>query len=105
MVSLLGRLLHVEVPGFQEARLADATLNELVPVEYRADAVVVFTEVKPEGKAEGEAAALLKILARRGFTLTTDQRRQVLECTDLGLLEQWLDRALSASSADELVTK
>jgi hypothetical protein len=261
-------LLHVEVPGFREARLADATLNELVPVEYRADAVVVFTEDKPvfgviieaqlqrdddklftwplyavgarerhrcpfvvivvtpdpatatwaartveigggvrywplvigpdgipkivdrdqarrepqlallsvmahghgdvetasaiggaaawailpfpeeqrllysllieanlseaarkaiemqsgfdkfftdaqrrtierakaEGRAEGEAMALLKILARRGVTLTADQRRQVLECTDVGRLEQWIDRALSATSADEILT-
>jgi hypothetical protein len=45
--DLLGQLLHIDVPGFREARLADATLNELVPVEYRADAVVVFTEDKP----------------------------------------------------------
>jgi hypothetical protein len=45
--ELLGRLLHVEVPSFLEARLADATLNELAPVEYRADAVVVFTQDKP----------------------------------------------------------
>jgi len=264
--DLLGELLHIDVPGFSEARLADATLNELVPVEYRADAVVVFTDDKPvfgaiveaqlqrdddklftwplyavgarerhrcpfvvivvtpdpatatwaaravelgggvrywplvigpdgipkitdrdqarrepqltvlsvlahgqadvetataigaaaawailpfpedqrllyslliesnlsdaarkaiemqpgldkfftetqrrnyergkaEGKAEGEAAALLKILMRRGLTLTADQRRHIVECTDLVMLEHWLDRALTASSIEEL---
>lgn len=40
--SLLRDLLHVEVPHFIEARLTEATLNQLVPVEYYADAVVLF---------------------------------------------------------------
>jgi len=40
--SLLRDLLHVDVPRFDEARLTEATLNELVPVEYHADAVVLF---------------------------------------------------------------
>ena len=42
--SLLRELLGVHVPRFTEARLAEATLNELVPVEYYADAVVVFDD-------------------------------------------------------------
>ena len=45
--ELLGRVLHIEVPDFQDVRLVEATLNEIVPVEYRADAVVVFTEQAP----------------------------------------------------------
>jgi hypothetical protein len=45
--DLLGQVLNIKVPPFTEARLAEATLNELVPVEYRADAVVVFAEQKP----------------------------------------------------------
>ena len=193
---MLGQLLDIKVPHFTEARLADVTLNELVPVEYRADAVVVFTEDKPvtdhdrarrepqlavlsvmahgqgnvetaaaigsaaawailpfpedqrllyslliesnlseaarkaiemqpglekffsetqrrnyeqgraegkaEGRLEGEAMALLKILARRGLTLTADQRRDIIACTDLALLGRWLDRSLSVGSAEEL---
>jgi hypothetical protein len=42
--SLLRDLLHVEVPHFTEARLTEATLNQLVPVEYHADAVVLFID-------------------------------------------------------------
>lgn len=58
---------------------------------------------KAKGKAEGEAAALLKILARRGLTLTAEQRRRIMGCTDLAMLEHWLDRVLSVSSAAELL--
>jgi hypothetical protein len=265
--DLLDRLLDVEVPAFTEARLAEATLNKLVPVEYRADAVVVFTERKPvfgaiieaqlqrddnklytwplyavgarerhrcpfvvivvtpdpatatwaartvdigggvrfwplvvgpegipkvtdheqarrepqlavlsvmahgqgdvetataiadaattgisqlsedqrllyslliqsnlstaarkaiemhprlekfltetqrqqlqqsraEGRAEGEATALLKILAQRGLELTPEQRRRITECTELAVLERWIDRSLSAGSIDEVL--
>jgi hypothetical protein len=46
---------------------------------------------------------LLKILARRGLTLTTEQRRRIIGCTDLAMLEGWLDGALSVSSAAELL--
>jgi hypothetical protein len=45
--DLLRELLHVEVPKFTEARLAEATLTELVPTEYHADAVVLLVDGKP----------------------------------------------------------
>jgi flagellar biosynthesis/type III secretory pathway protein FliH len=59
-------------------------------------------EGKALGKAEGKAEALLKILMRRGFTLTAEQRRHIVECIDLAMLEHWLDRALTVGSAEEL---
>jgi hypothetical protein len=59
-------------------------------------------EAKAEGKAQGVAAALLKILMRRGLALTAEQRRRITGCTDLAVLERWLDRSLSVSSAEEL---
>jgi hypothetical protein len=46
--SLLRDLLHVEVPRFRAARLSEAALPELVPVEYHADAVVLFDGVAEE---------------------------------------------------------
>ncbi len=45
--DLLRELLHVSVPAFTEARLAEASLNDLVPTEYRADAVVLLVDDKP----------------------------------------------------------
>ncbi len=45
--DLVTKLLHVEVPDFAEARLADSALNEVIPVEYRADAVVVLVNPAP----------------------------------------------------------
>lgn len=62
-------------------------------------------EGKAEGRAEGVAVALLKILARRRLTLTAAQRRRITGCTDLAVLERWLDRSLLASSVAELLAE
>jgi hypothetical protein len=45
--DLLREILHVQVPQFTEARLAEASLNELIPAEYHADAVVLFVDGRP----------------------------------------------------------
>jgi hypothetical protein len=60
-------------------------------------------EGRAQGRAEGEAAALLKILARRGLEPTPEQRRRITECTELAVLERWIDRSLSAGSIDEIL--
>jgi hypothetical protein len=44
-----------------------------------------------------------KILTRRGFTVGAEQRRCITECTDLALLERWLDRSLLVGSVEELL--
>jgi hypothetical protein len=47
IADVLAGLLHVDVPRFTGARLSEATLNELAPVEYSADAVVLFGAPRP----------------------------------------------------------
>jgi hypothetical protein len=60
-------------------------------------------EGKAEGEAKGEAKALIVILKRRGMTITDEQQRQIVACTDLATLDRWLDRAFSVTSVDELL--
>jgi hypothetical protein len=55
-----------------------------------------------KGRAEGEAKALLVILRRRGVAVTSDQQHRILACTDVAILDRWLDRAFSIASAEEL---
>jgi hypothetical protein len=47
VATLLTDLLGVAVPQFTAARLDEAALPELVPVEYYADVVVLFVDDKP----------------------------------------------------------
>jgi hypothetical protein len=55
-----------------------------------------------QGRAEGEAKMLLRVLAARGFAVTDDVRERVVGCTDTGRLEAWADRAVTASSITEV---
>ena len=55
------------------------------------------------GEAKGKADALLMILKRRDLAITDEQQHQIVTCTDLATLDRWLDRALSATSVDELL--
>lgn len=59
---------------------------------------------RAEGRAEGKAEALLEILRVRGLAVTEAQRARVLGCTDLSVLARWLTRAVTASSADEVLS-
>jgi hypothetical protein len=45
--ELLNQVLDIKVPQFRKARVADATLTEVVPSEYRVDAAVVFEKKEP----------------------------------------------------------
>jgi hypothetical protein len=47
MATLLTDLLGVPVPPFTKARMDEAALPELVPVEYYADLVVLFGDARP----------------------------------------------------------
>lgn len=47
---LLRDLFGVEIPHFDEARLTEAALPQLIPIEYHADAVVLFDVIYHQKK-------------------------------------------------------
>jgi hypothetical protein len=59
---------------------------------------------RQEGRAEGEAAAILAVLDARGLEITSDTRDRITRCDDLHQLETWIRRAVTVNSADELFT-
>ena len=67
--------------------------------EYKAD---FFDRVEARAEARGEANALLKILKSRGIGLTEEQRETVASSTDPAQVDRWLDKALTATSADDV---
>ncbi|MEU5864845.1 MULTISPECIES: hypothetical protein [unclassified Nonomuraea] len=54
------------------------------------------------GEAKGEAKAILRILAARGIAVREEEAERVFRCTDLDVLESWIDRALTVEAAEEL---
>jgi hypothetical protein len=61
-----------------------------------------FGRGKAEGRAEGEAESVLRVLAVRGIEVPDDARARIRACSDLRQLEVWLERAVGADSLADL---
>ena len=55
------------------------------------------------GILKATAASVLRVAAVRGLALSEAQRTKVLACTEVATLEGWLDRAVTAASAEEIL--
>ena len=68
-------------------------------------------EGEARGRAEGEArgrleqarAAVLRVLERRGLTVSDRDRRRIEQQTDLGRLTRWHEAAITAGSAADVL--
>jgi hypothetical protein len=60
-------------------------------------------EGEARGKAEGESQAVLTVLEARGVPVPEAIRKQILGCTDLAQLDTWLRRAVTATTAAEVI--
>jgi hypothetical protein len=76
-------------------------LEELMATVFRDEFVDGLLD---QGRAEGEAAMLLRVLAARGFAVPDDIKQRVQSCADLAQLEAWGDRAVTAKSLEEIFT-
>ncbi|GAA3157136.1 hypothetical protein [Nonomuraea roseoviolacea] len=56
-----------------------------------------------KGKAEGEIEALITFLEARGLTLTEQARLRIAGCTDLAQIQEWIRRAATADSLDDVL--
>jgi hypothetical protein len=67
---------------------------------------VIRAEGRAEGRVEGQAVeraeAVLRVLRVRGLAVSDEQRQRALGCTDLEVLARWLDRAVTAASAEDV---
>jgi len=61
-----------------------------------------FAQGEAKGKAEGKAQSVLRVLERRGVVVSNDHRERILACSDVAMLECWLDAAVVATRVDEL---
>ena len=61
-------------------------------------------ELRAEGRIEGRAEAVLRILIARGIAVDENARKLILTCRDMATLDQWLNRALTATRSSDLLT-
>jgi hypothetical protein len=60
-------------------------------------------EGEAKGVREGRAEDILMVLTTRGIPVPAEIERQIAGCSDPALLSLWLKRAVTASSAEEVV--
>lgn len=77
----------------------EAFMTTAVGSEYRSE---LFQRIAAEGEARGEARAVLTVLEARGVAVPAEVRERILSCTDLAQLHQWLQRASTATSTDDV---
>lgn len=99
---------------FVESCLGDAQAKQIwkelmMPVNYffrHEVAEKVREEGRDEGRGEGigkeRASMVLRILDWRGIAVPESVRGRVEACSDLGQLEIWAQRAVSATNAEDL---
>jgi hypothetical protein len=86
----------IRATASQAARQA---LEELMATVFKDEFIDGLLD---QGRAEGEAAMLLRVLTARGFTVSDEIRRRIQSCTDTAQLEAWCDHAVAARSLDEV---
>jgi hypothetical protein len=57
---------------------------------------------RDDGRMDGEASAILRVLAVRGIDVPEDACARIRACTDRQQLDTWLDRAVTATSLNDL---
>ncbi len=57
-----------------------------------------------EGELKGRRDVLLRLLARAGLSLTDEERAHVEACQDLATLDRWLENALGAKTAADVLS-
>lgn len=62
----------------------------------------ISEEIREEGRAVGRAEDILRLLDRRGIDVSADDRERIRTCDDLDDLSRWFDRAITATSTNEV---
>lgn len=56
-----------------------------------------------KGLVKGKAEAVLQLLSVRGVPVDSKVRQRILTCTDVGALERWLERAVTATRISDVL--
>lgn len=100
--------LYADVVNAALPEAARRYLEELMATqtyEYQSSfARKYYTQGRDEGRVEGEAKTVLAMLEARGIEVTDDVRAQLAERLEVDDVDVWVRRAMTATSAEDLLT-
>ncbi len=103
-IAFQKRETEVEARATASYAVVEALAAKNSPAIRDRDATMK-AEGRAEGRVAGVAESVLKVLEARGIPVTEAQRQEILGCQDLNRVNQWLDRAVMAPSADEVTSE
>ncbi|MGP9019201.1 hypothetical protein ACT1U9_12390 [Streptomyces sp. BR1] len=74
-------------------------ISEEIRAEARAEG---RAEGRAQGIAESRAEDILHVLDHRGVDVPDEARERIATCGDLDALSRWFDRAITATTAEEI---
>ncbi len=57
-----------------------------------------------EGEIKGKRDTLLRLLARVGIALTENESTRIQACSDVAILDRWVDNILGAKTATDVLS-
>ncbi|WP_407560717.1 hypothetical protein [Streptomyces sp. 184] len=60
--------------------------------------------LREEGRVQERVAGVLRVLGARGIPVDDTARERIADCTDMAMLDTWFEKAIAATSVDELFT-
>jgi predicted transposase/invertase (TIGR01784 family) len=91
-----------EWEAYERAKMAEQDARGALAVARQEGLAEGHKSGLTEGLAVGKRDSLLRIVELRGLTLTEEERDTISRCTDVGKLDHWLKKALTASTAAEV---
>lgn len=95
----------LSVTALLDAAAADRSVVEALAAKDSPAILERDAAAQARGEAKGVAKSILRLLEARGLGVSTAQRQVILDCPDLDHLDQWLLKAMSASSVDEILSE
>ena len=99
-------LLYLDLVGVSLSDIARTVFEDLMArgnYEFQTEFAKKHRAAgREEGRALGEATAVVTVLQTRGIALSGEQEKRILSCVDLDVLDRWIRKAVTVASADDL---
>jgi len=105
-VEKLGRVVRylLYVGGREAHEVAGQVLHSVMDAQRAEELMRSYgEELIEQGRQQGRAEILLRILAARGVQVGEEARQRILTCTDTSRLDRWVDRALNATRLSDVL--
>ncbi|KUL24485.1 hypothetical protein [Streptomyces regalis] len=100
--AVVDPIIEFTAQGIGGNRRAAEIWRNLVAVDLSFYKSWLSEEIRDEGRAQGRAEDILRLLDRRGIDVSDADRERITSCDDLDTLGRWFDRAVTAPSAEEI---